>query len=268
MLIWYTIEILSCMLDLEHIESMYWSLSLTDTNCCTRNICGNERPFEMAIMDNTGREVIHLSSPLRCHSCWFPCCLKKVEVQAPPGNVIGYVRQSWSICKPAYHIQDANDETVLKIQGPCFTCNICGDVEFQVHSADGDIPVGQIRKQWTGDCRLISIFIISFAYHLLGIAKEMFTDADNFGITFPLDLDVNVKATLLGAIFLIVSSLFQSSFQFTFPFFSRISCFLRKMAIKRMLLSEWCSHPTPSRIISFVFSKRVLFSVILLREWK
>ena len=47
--------------------------------------------------------------------------------------------------------------------------------------------VGQIRKQWTG------------------LVKEMFTDADNFGVTFPMDLDVNVKATLLGAIFLIVS---------------------------------------------------------------
>ena len=31
----------------------------------------------------------------------------------------------------------------------------------------------------------------------------MFTDADNFGINFPIDLDVKVKATLLGATFLI-----------------------------------------------------------------
>ena len=57
----------------------------------------------------------------------------------------------------------------------------------QVYSADGETPVGQIRKQWSG------------------MVKEMFTDADNFGITFPMDLDVNVKATLLGAVFLIVS---------------------------------------------------------------
>ena len=31
----------------------------------------------------------------------------------------------------------------------------------------------------------------------------MFTDAQNFGVTFPIDLDVKVKATLLGATFLI-----------------------------------------------------------------
>ena len=56
-----------------------------------------------------------------------------------------------------------------------------------MYSSDGETPVGQIRKQWSG------------------IVKEMFTDADNFGITFPMDLDVNIKATLLGAVFLIVS---------------------------------------------------------------
>lgn len=47
--------------------------------------------------------------------------------------------------------------------------------------------VGKISKQWSG------------------MAREIFTDADFFGITFPLDLDVRMKAVLLGATFLIVS---------------------------------------------------------------
>ena len=33
----------------------------------------------------------------------------------------------------------------------------------------------------------------------------LFTDADNFGVTFPRDLDVTVKAVIMGACFLIVS---------------------------------------------------------------
>lgn len=49
------------------------------------------------------------------------------------------------------------------------------------------MQVGKISKQWSG------------------LAKEAFTDTDNFGITFPRDLDVRMKATLLGAVFLIVS---------------------------------------------------------------
>lgn len=51
---------------------------------------------------------------------------------------------------------------------------------------NGD-EVGKISKQWSG------------------LAREMFTDADFFGITFPMDLDVRMKAVMLGACFLIVS---------------------------------------------------------------
>jgi hypothetical protein len=46
--------------------------------------------------------------------------------------VIGYVKQAWSVCVPKFKIQNAQEETVLLIEGPCFTCSICGDVEFQV----------------------------------------------------------------------------------------------------------------------------------------
>ena len=56
-------------------------------------------------------------------------------------------------------------------------------------SADESTHVGQISKQWSG------------------LAKELFTDADNFGVTFPIDMDVKTKATILGAVFLIVSVL-------------------------------------------------------------
>lgn len=41
----------------------------------------------------------------------------------------------------------------------------------------------------------------------------MFTDADFFGISFPMDLDVKMKAVCMGACFLIVSiSLFLNYF--------------------------------------------------------
>ena len=53
-----------------------------------------------------------------------------------------------------------------------------------------DQEVGKITKQWSG------------------LAREAFTDSDNFGINFPMDLDVRCKATLLAAVFLIVSFLY------------------------------------------------------------
>jgi hypothetical protein len=51
--------------------------------------------------------------------------------------------------------------------------------------------VGKISKQWSG------------------LLREAFTDADYFGITFPMDLDVKMKAVMIGACFLIVSNVAQ-----------------------------------------------------------
>lgn len=48
--------------------------------------------------------------------------------------------------------------------------------------------VGRISKQWSG------------------FAQEMFSTADNYGISFPSGLDVRMKAVLLGAALLIVRS--------------------------------------------------------------
>ena len=46
---------------------------------------------------------------------------------------------------------------------------------LQVLTADGDTQVGEIRKQWSG------------------LVREAFTDADNFGVTFPVDMHVHTK---------------------------------------------------------------------------
>jgi len=156
-----------------------------DTDCCTRQCCGPTRPFEMNIMDNQGQEVLHLVRPLRCQSCCFPCCLQELEVHSPPGTIIGYVEQEWSIFYPKFVIKDESGEPIMKLDGPFCGCECCSDVDFVVTSASDGGEIGKISKQWSG------------------LGKEVFTDADNFGISFPLDLDVKVKATLLGATFLI-----------------------------------------------------------------
>lgn len=161
--------------------------AVEDTDCCTRNCLGAIRPFDMKITDNTEQEVIHLYRPCRCDGCCFPCCLQELTVMSPmAGNmVLGYVKQEWSILTPKYVVENANHEPVLKIRGPICTCRCCSDIDFKILALDEQNVVGHIRKQWTG------------------ILQEGFTDADNFGVTFPMDLDVQLKAVLLGATFLI-----------------------------------------------------------------
>ncbi|NXO99887.1 PLS2 scramblase, partial [Certhia brachydactyla] len=161
--------------------------AIEDTDCLTRNFCGPARPFTMRIIDNLGREVITLHRPLRCSTCCCPCCLQELEVQAPPGTTVGYVVQNWHFCLPKFTIQDEKKTDILKISGPCLMCRCCEDIHFEVMSLDETSAVGRISKQWTG------------------FVREMFTDTDNFGISFPMDLDVKMKAVMIGACFLIVS---------------------------------------------------------------
>ncbi|KAF4529981.1 hypothetical protein B566_EDAN009157 [Ephemera danica] len=161
------------------------------SGCLTRNCCGPIRPFDMKIMDNFQNQVIHLHRPLACQSCCFPCCLQTMEVTSPPGTVVGTVEQEWSIFTPKFAVKDAAGNVVLRIKGPCLTYSICGDVEFKVLSADGQQQVGKISKQWAG------------------LLREAFTDTDYFGITFPMDLDVKMKAVMLGACFLIDAMFFE-----------------------------------------------------------
>jgi len=168
-----------------------------DTDCCMRNCCGPSREFHMKIYDNAENEVIHLHRFLRCGCCCTPCDMHEIEVQAPPGTPIGYVVQTWSFCtplfSPQFDILDENKNPVLRIEGPGCMVECCSDMEFKVMSLDGLTQVGKVTKQWSG------------------FMKEAFTDADNFGINFPMDLDVKAKATMLGAVFLIDFMFFEKS---------------------------------------------------------
>ncbi|GAB0100823.1 Phospholipid scramblase [Sergentomyia squamirostris] len=164
-------------------QKVFWAIEEND--CCTRSCFGRMRPLDLRIFTPDENQAIHLFRALKCDSCCFPCCLQTMEVSSPPGNVIGTVEQEWSICSPLFTLKDHTGRTVLRIEGPFCTISICGsDVNFQVLTLDGQV-VGKISKQWSG------------------LARELFTDADHFGINFPMDLDVRMKAVLLGACFLI-----------------------------------------------------------------
>ena len=70
---------------------------------------------------------------------------------------------------------------------------MCGSVEFKLLALDGTSEVGKISKEWSG------------------YFQEAYTDADTFGINFPVDLDVKMKAVLLGACMLIDFNFFENT---------------------------------------------------------
>jgi uncharacterized protein YxjI len=172
-----------------------------ESDMCMRQCCGPSRGFTMHITNNFGQEVIRVMREFKCcagiNCCaGCQCCSMEIRVEAPVGQTIGYVRQQRSCLAPKYYVQDAQEQTVLMIEGPICICQgpcCTWDQEFKVLSRDGAHQVGKISKQWSG------------------FVKEYFTDADNFGVSFPMDLDVRVKATLLGAVFLIDFMFFEQN---------------------------------------------------------
>ncbi|MEE6500942.1 hypothetical protein FKM82_003998, partial [Ascaphus truei] len=141
-----------------------------------RNVCGPMRPFTIRISNNKGQEVITVIRPLRCISCCFPCYLQELEVQAPPGTTVGFIVQKWDPLLPKFTIQNERKEDVLEIVGPYLTCSCFGDVDFEVKTLNEKSTIGKISKYWSG------------------FVNDVFTNADNFGIEFPVDLDVKMKA--------------------------------------------------------------------------
>lgn len=163
-----------------------------ESNCCARLCCGPKRPLRLRVVDAGDREVLRLLRPLRCGCICCPCGLQEMEVQAPPGTTIGHILQTWHPFLPKFSIQDADRQTVLRVVGPCWTCGCGTDTNFEVKTPDESRSVGRISKQWGG------------------LLREALTDADDFGLQFPLDLDVKVKAVLLGATFLIDYMFFEN----------------------------------------------------------
>lgn len=53
--------------------------AVEENDCLSRQCCGPLRPFTIHVLDNFGQEVITVTRPLKCMSCFFPCCLQEVS---------------------------------------------------------------------------------------------------------------------------------------------------------------------------------------------
>ncbi|XP_056317386.1 phospholipid scramblase 2 isoform X2 [Danio aesculapii] len=149
-----------------------------ESDCFARSVLGPIHNFKLRIENSTGQEVIRMEKPMQCF-------LQEIAIQAPPGITIGYVKQEWSFLNPKFSVIGPNNEVQLAIHGPFLPFDCCSEVIFEVKSLLDGQTIGRIIKEQSN-------FISTF-----------FADDSNFRIEFPLDLDVKIKAVLLGACFLI-----------------------------------------------------------------
>ncbi|KAM4675185.1 phospholipid scramblase 1-like isoform 1-T4 [Discoglossus pictus] len=128
------------------------------------HICGPT--MDVNIKDNNGKDVMQLQDKLKCS------CDRELQVLISPGSPAGYIILHWNAMVTHLSVLDARKEAVLMIIGPSLNTVIFGNAKFEVKSRDEQ--------------------------HVVGIIQH---ESEQFVASFPLDLDVTIKAVLLGACF-------------------------------------------------------------------
>ena len=129
------------------------------------------RPFTMHIFSEKSSPVLFLQRPLRFY-------FHEIKITDFQGTPLGSVRREFSFFTREFSVKNADGDIMYHIHGPFFH-------PWTFHLQKQNLEVGKISKKWSG------------------MDKEMFTDADNFNITFPEEAIPQEKALLLGALFLI-----------------------------------------------------------------
>ncbi len=137
----------------------------------TRIMLKSIRPFTIYIVTPDGNRVLILERSFRFY-------FHKMKILDPEWNLLGTIQRRFSILRRKYSVLNHSGYEIFELFGP-----ILHPWTFIIRIPGREI--GKITKRWSG------------------ILKEAFTKADNFGVTFPADLDVTRKSLLLGAVFLI-----------------------------------------------------------------
>lgn len=185
------------------------------------NFSTNLREFSMNIADHSNTTVMNLIRP-RCkhaspwgHACFVTAicccmlpawccnlcgdsCMPEIEVYSGTGTdvLLGTVKQKMTNWSLEFIVKDAIENDVMKIRcHQTMRTTTCSERKtitcFDILTFDGEQKIGEIFKEDTGGSLIIG------------------SQAGNFGVKFPLDLSVNMKATLLCASFFIYNLYFE-----------------------------------------------------------
>lgn len=137
-----------------------------------RIFLGPARPFCVHVSDtSTGRVLLELQRPFRF-------LFHRLDVRTVDGRVLGAIQKKWSLLRRIYHVESESGHVVAELFGPIFR-----PWTFEIRVQDRE--VGLIQKKWSG------------------LGKEMFTDADNFGVELSAIKEARLKLLAFAAIVLI-----------------------------------------------------------------
>lgn len=134
-------------------------------------------PFDITIYGAQGEKLLSISRPF---SIW----LSEVVVSGSQGEKLGYYKQRFRIFKPKFELRDNTNQIVGSIVGDFVAWN------FTIKSKDGQ-ELGIINKKFAG------------------IAKEMFTTADNYMVSFNDMIMTSEHKKLLVGLAVIIDMVFK-----------------------------------------------------------
>eukprot|EP00605_Chrysophyceae_sp_TOSAG23-4_P002111 GSChrysophyteH1.ASY1.ANO1.2337.1 assembled CDS len=191
--------------DDENLNILY---ALEDSSFCIRLLCPQIHPWRFNVSVNKSSDpFLHVDRPLRCINAPLKCCcFQEVTALSPAGSELGSVKEDTCFCVPTFSVISSEGLVTHRISmsscvgGMCINCcdgcQTCS-VPFYIHpvnkdgSTDRKVTDGHIIKKWSG------------------AVSEIMTDADNFELKFPSEADENLKASLLGAVFMINQLFFE-----------------------------------------------------------
>ena len=184
--------------------------ALEDSGCIMRRLCPMLHAWTMNVWtgnEASGKSVVSYERPCRAPMGPMKCCLsQEVSVKDANGDSLGRIVEDFYYCVPRFLINGKDDKPQYILSQP--TCwggmcinvfaekgGLCFRVPFYIFEPGKEHVVGEqsgkIVKKFSG-------------------GKELYTDADNFKLKFPVhELNGN-KALLLGSVFLINQLMFES----------------------------------------------------------
>jgi uncharacterized protein YxjI len=130
-----------------------------------------KRPFTLELKSPEGATLLRLKRPWH----WW---LSHMDVEDGEGRPLGSIQQRFAFFERLYDVVGASGEVLATLRGPVFK-----PWTFLLEQSGRE--VGKIQKQWSG------------------LGKELFTSADNFGVTFADVGDARIRTLVVAATFLI-----------------------------------------------------------------
>eukprot|EP00984_Skeletonema_dohrnii_P019562 scaffold9379_cov114-Skeletonema_dohrnii-CCMP3373.AAC.1 len=148
-------------------------------------------------------EVMVFDRPCKCGQCCAccGCCQQEMIVNNGTGrDQVGYIKQPFlgGGFSPKLQVMERDGDDpycTIESDATCCIAGMCCDHTFRIKDHEGN-EIGKIVKQKPSSFQ--------------EVATELASDSDVFAIEFNKDLDVNKKATLFGALYLIDYMFFEN----------------------------------------------------------